>query len=237
MTTLQGVMPGTVAAYNALSDYAASQGITIGVANYGGIRTLSDTTKILQFRQDDYNAAVRAGQIAPDTTLNQFRPIAPFGSSYHNYGAAFDVQIIARPGNMSESQALAILGAFAPSIGLRWGGTFPQSGHPADPPHFEVAVSLAQAKAMYADYINSGGAQPPSSSPFDISSFLPGLTTGDDSDIQAALDAPASDVPADDSGDIALAYGPEQGGGSTGLLVLGLFVAGLLAFAIRRKFQ
>lgn len=232
MSTLQGLMPGTVAAYNALDQYAQSQGISIGVANYGGIRTLSDTTKILQYRLDDYNAAMKAGDIRPDTTLNAFRPIAPFGSSYHNYGAAFDVQIIARPSNLSEAQALAILGRFAPSIGLRWGGTFQNP----DPPHFEVAVTLTQAKAMYTAFVASGdpSAQLPPASAFDLPSFLPGLTSTAEDDTAAAFDVPVSDVAADDSGEAALAMGPDQSG-TPSLLILGLFVAGLLAWAIRRK--
>lgn len=229
MTTLAGVLPETVAGFNALASYASTLGMSIDIANYGGLRTLSDTNTILDYRQNDYNAALSAGQIRPDTTLQEFRPIAPFGSSYHNYGAAFDVVVSARPSSMSYAQALATLGARAPSLGLRWGGMF----NNPDPPHFELAISLAEARAKYQAFVAAGGKV--SSSPFDLTSFLPGLTSGDDADTQAVFDTPAVDSGADESGDVALASGPDQNGAPTSLLVLGFFVAGFLVWAIRRK--
>jgi hypothetical protein len=244
MSDLQGLMPGTVAAYHALAQYGATQGIAFTVANFGGLRTLSDTTKILDYRQQDYDAARQAGTIRPDTTLSEFRPIAPFGSSYHNYGAAFDVWITRTPqgdapNSWTEAPGAAaakrVLGTYAPTIGLRWGGTFSNP----DPPHFEVAVPLSLARTMYQEFLNSGdpSAQRPSSSPFDVSTFLPGLTSTADDDTAAVFDTPASAVVGDDSGDAEIALGPDRNGGSTSLLILGFFVAGLLAWAIRRKLR
>jgi hypothetical protein len=220
-------MPETAAAYDALDRYARSIGISIAVANYGGLRTEADTNRILQYRVDDYADARSRGAIRPDTTLQQFRPIAPFGKSYHNYGAAFDINIVARPSNVTVAQALAKLGAYAPQIGLRWGGTF----HDADTPHFELAVPLATAQSRYR------ASAPTSILPplgFDLSSFLPGLTPASD-EIEATLDVPDVYGPDNESGEIAFTdLPPEQN--TAPLLVLGLFVAGVMAWAIRRKF-
>lgn len=146
MTTLTGTLPALQDAFSQLSDYAAGQGITIGVADFGGYRTQADTTQILQYRQDDYNAAVRAGTIPSTMSLGAFRPIAPFGKSFHDFGAAFDVAIVARPSSLSVAEAEALLGAYAPSIGLRWGGAFSNP----DPDHFELAISLADAADQFA---------------------------------------------------------------------------------------
>lgn len=154
MSSLTGELPETVDAFNALDQYARSQGIAIAIADYGGVRTQADTTQILEYRQNDYNAAVAAGKIPATMTLDQFRPIAPFGSSYHNYGAAFDITIQARPASMTAYDALALLGAYAPAIGLRWGGYFSNP----DTPHFELAISLDDAAQRYASFLADGGA-------------------------------------------------------------------------------
>jgi D-alanyl-D-alanine carboxypeptidase-like protein len=238
MTTLNGALPETVAAFNALSDYAASQGMSVDVANFGGVRTLADTNQILGYRQADYTAALNAGQIRPDTTLQQFRPIAPFGSSFHNYGAAFDVIVSGRPSTLSYDQAVALLGRYAPSIGLRWGGLFRNP----DPPHFELAITLADAQARYKAMLaggGGGGSILDQLSNFDLSSFLPGLTPS--TDTAPTLDTPPApdtiDI-ADESGDIAIASGPPQApGASVPLIALGLVIAGVIAWAIRRKFR
>ena len=234
MSTLAGVLPETVAAFQQLSNYAASQGIGIGIANYGGLRTLSDTNQILQYRLDDFNAAVNAGQIRPDTTLQRFRPIAPFGSSYHNYGAAFDVSIISRPASMTVEQALAVLGRAASSFGLRWGGTFSNP----DTPHFELAIPLADAQRRYQATVGGAGTSVLDNLSFDLSSFLPGLAPASDDDTAAAFDVPATDIDADESGDVAVASGPDQPGNlSAPLLALGFMIAGLVLWAVRRNLR
>jgi hypothetical protein len=230
MATLTGTLPDLRAAYAKLDAYAKSQGIGIAVADFGGVRTLADTTRILKFREDDYRVAVQNGSIAPDTTLNRFRPIAPFGSSYHNYGAAFDVMITSRPATLSYGAALAKLGSYAPSIGLRWGGAFTNP----DPPHFELAITLEQARQKYAA---SGGAASnldASTSSFDFSKFLPSLTP-------AVPDGYATDTgdglaDAGDMGDLTYDDLPPEDDGSAGILITGVIVAGLVLWALRRHF-
>lgn len=224
MTTLNGALPELRAAYDQLDAYARTQGIGIEVADFGGVRTLADTTRILAYRDDDFRAAVNAGAIRPDTTLQAFRPIAPFGSSYHNYGAAFDVRIKSRPSSMTVGQAQAKLGAYAPRIGLRWGGTFRNP----DAPHFELAIPIDEAQRRYRAV--SGSIVPTSA--FDLSSLLPGLTPTSD-DIEATLTVPDVYVAGDDSGVAALDI---EEGPPPSLVMLGLVVAGVVAWALRRKF-
>lgn len=144
MATLVGVLPATQLAYTQLDAYARSMGVSIGVADFGGIRTQADTAQILSYRSTDYNKALSSG-LSPDVSIDRFRPVAPFGQSFHNYGAAFDVAVIARPASMSTADVLARLGAYAPSIGLRWGGTFSNP----DTPHFELAVPITEAQTAY----------------------------------------------------------------------------------------
>lgn len=149
---LQSALPETLAAWDALTALAAAQGITFALNDFGGVRTQADTTLIEQYRQTDFNAAVSSGQIPADTTLQQFRPIAPYGKSYHDYGAAFDIAPVAYPASLGYDGAVNALGALAPQAGLRWGGHFTN----ADPAHFELAITLAAASAKWSNWVASG---------------------------------------------------------------------------------
>lgn len=241
MANLSGTLPETQAAYQNLTAALASRGITARVADYGGVRTLADTNQILQYRTDDYTAAVNAGEINPAvTSLQRFRPISPYGSSYHNYGAAFDLLIIARPAGMTEAQALALAGGMAPAYGLRWGGTFTNP----DTPHFELAIPLATAQAKYAAMTGGKQSAPSALNLPDISAFVPFLTSGDtgSTDDLPSLDTiDLSGASTDDSGEAylepdatanALGIDPQQ----TELIALGILVAGIVAWAVHRRF-
>jgi D-alanyl-D-alanine carboxypeptidase len=89
-------------------------------------------------------------QRSPNATplgVGQWRPIAAFGQSYHNYGAALDLRIVSRPTTLgTDAKALAKLGALATACGLRWGGNFATK---VDPPHFELAVPLSEAQRLW----------------------------------------------------------------------------------------
>jgi hypothetical protein len=158
---LNQALPELQAAWQCLEPIANASGISIDEMNtvsdlgvdVSVVRTQADTALILQTRQNDFNAAVAAGQIPADTTLQAFRPVAAFGKSFHDYGAAVDIAITARPSAMTVDQAYAVLGQAAPSCGLRWGGTFSNP----DPAHFELAMSLAAVEAMWSNYQASGG--------------------------------------------------------------------------------
>lgn len=210
--TLAGALTETQAAYNQLEDLAANHGIAFRIANFGAVRTLADTNQILGYRQADFNAAVRAGTISPDTSLNKFRPIAPFGTSFHNYGAAFDLLILQTPQGTAPDPngdtpapgadaALRLLGSLAPSLGLRWGGRFSNP----DPRHFELAITLDQAKQAYASEVGGGAA----ASDTDLSTleYVGDLATG------------GGDVATSDGGDVA--YDDGTGSQTTALLILG----------------
>lgn len=159
--SLDGVLPELAVAYNGLTAALEQQGIRSSVADYGGVRTESDTTKILQFRLDDYNADVAAGNISPSLTLQEYRPIAEWQHSFHDYGAAFDLAV-KPPAGMTVDHALQLAGGLAPRFGLRWGGTF----HNADADHFELAIPLADARARWA--FMHGAADAGDASAFDL---------------------------------------------------------------------
>lgn len=149
--TLAGTLPALQQAYQRLQQYGATQGITFGIADYGGLRSQADTTRILGYRQQDYAAAVRVNPDTAKVPIDTWRPIAPYGLSYHNFGAAFDVALTAWPAEWTEAQALTVLGSYAPQIGLRWGGRFPADR--VDPAHFELALSLEDAQAEYGAFV------------------------------------------------------------------------------------
>lgn len=169
MTTalLERALPETRAAFDQLGQLAADAGISFAFADkqYAGVRTEADTTAILRARQDDYSAYLRAfKRTHPNgTPLSIFqawdggkpRPIAPWGSSFHDFGAAFDIVPVSWPKGLTYDSAAAKLGALAPQVGLRWGGTWP--GNKVDPRHFELAISLADAKARWEAFTGDQG--------------------------------------------------------------------------------
>jgi hypothetical protein len=166
MISLAYALPELQLAERALRAKASAIRIYYSFADLGQIRTQTDTTNALRYRDQDYAVYVASlGGRAP-VPKETWRPIAQFGSSYHNYGAAFDVTIDTAPAGMSKDAALAALGALAPSVGLRWGGTFPSERR--DPPHFELAITLDEAHRRWAKAGNLpgqlGGAGDPVSS-------------------------------------------------------------------------
>lgn len=189
-------------------------GISIGIAEYGGFRVLEDLETILAYRSSEFEAAVAAGEISAGTDINAWRPIAPYGHSFHNYGAAFDIRVKPGGGNgYTDEQVFSIAGRFAPSLGLRWGGNFPNP----DTDHFELDVSLAQARAMFASEFSSMAATVAG----DVAQF-------DFSGIDA-------DTPADDSGESALELGLEEQQNRVLWIVAGAAVASLLAVWLTRN--
>ncbi len=166
MTTalLAKALPETQQAFNDLANAASDQGIQFVFADgkFAGVRTQADTTEILADRQSDYNAYVAAFKKAHPggTPLSIYdkwdtddagnpaaRPIAPWGSSFHDFGAAFDIIPVSWPDGMNIGDAQNALGAIAPTVGLRWGGDWP--GTKRDPRHFELAISLDDAKSRW----------------------------------------------------------------------------------------
>jgi hypothetical protein len=217
MANLNGVLPELQAAYNALTDAGKRHLITFRVADFGGLRTQADTNRILQYREDDYAAARRAGTISADTTIQRFRPISAFGHSYHNYGAAFDVLITSKPAGLSDLQAKRVLANEATALGLRWGGTFPNP----DTPHFELAIPLEEAARRYAAATGTtvaGG---------DYVAFDEGSGVLDDS---GAVDDPFG------GSDVATWGNLDPGQDTTVMIWAGLAIVAGLIYAVRRRY-
>lgn len=148
-------LPQLIAAEQKLSTAAAVRGITYRIAAYGGVRSQADTTKILAIRDIEYAAYVKAKQAKGETPIpiNDWRRVAPFGNSYHNFGAAFDIEIVTKPAAMTNAQALAALGALAGSCGLKWGHAF------GDDPHFELSGPIGTWKSAWEERGRTPGQQ------------------------------------------------------------------------------
>jgi hypothetical protein len=149
--SIAGALPALVVAHGQLLASAHARGIDFDVANFGGVRTFADTVLIMAYRAADYAAAVASNPAVSEIPINTWRPIAPFGSSFHNFGAAFDVKITQAPSGMSFETALNQLKTLAPSVGLR-------SNVANDPPHFELPMTLEQAKSAWESQGNQPGA-------------------------------------------------------------------------------
>lgn len=143
MTTLLGGLPELKTAEARLRALASARGLVYAFADYGGLRSESDTTKILEYRRVEYAAYRKRMESAGKrpVSIDVYRPINEYGHSWHNYGAAFDVVMI--------RGSIEALGALAEAAGLRWGGHFARK----DTPHFELPITLADARSRFA----SGG--------------------------------------------------------------------------------
>lgn len=146
--SIAGALPQLLAGFNQLKARANAIGIDFDIADYGGVRTYADTVLIMAYRAADYAAAAALNPSILSIPINTWRPIAPFGSSMHNYGAAFDVKITAAPAGMSFGEALQQLKLLAPSAGL-------SSNVPNDPPHFELPISLDEARTQWAAFTSN----------------------------------------------------------------------------------
>lgn len=209
MPTPTGALPQTQQAFDGLTSALAQRGIASRLADFGGTRTQADTDLILGYRQQDYNAShgLPADTVTDVSVLNAYRPIAPYGESFHNYGAAFDLLLgnqasppLMLPSGMTTAGAYQVAATLAPSFGLRWGGYFENP----DIRHFELDMPLSDVRDAYATM--TGGAQlPPSTSAFDLSAFLPGLSPSPGQPLPDLSDLPPLEVigEPDDSGESA----------------------------------
>ncbi len=144
--SLIGALPELTFSLGELQAIAKKEGIEFRVADYGGLRTQSDTTQIMQYRDADWNAAIKKDPgLKTRTTKEKWRPIAQWGTSMHNYGAAFDVLITAYPKGKSGLWALNWLADHAEQVGLVNGRSF------GDPPHFEIPGGLETARRRWKE--------------------------------------------------------------------------------------
>jgi hypothetical protein len=152
--SIVGALPALVYNYGELQAYALSRGIAFQIADYGGLRTRGDTALILKYRDDDWRVWANANPVkAAQTTKEAWRPISPWGKSMHNYGAAFDIEIVSAPAGMSKLAALNVVLDKGEDLGMASGRDF----NNPDPPHLELrfdgtspgATALAAAKAEW----------------------------------------------------------------------------------------
>lgn len=158
MTIRLDALPQMAQLWDELVQTLSAQGIAIDVADWGGYRTAADTAAILNIRQQEYDRYVAAGGTLPITGAwsdGARWPIAPYGRSYHDYGAARDIKVVSAPAGMSGLAVTAAIDEAAESVGLRTGASF------GDPLHVELPITLAEAQAAWAQ---SGGASSSSSS-------------------------------------------------------------------------
>lgn len=136
-----------------LETLARAEGIEFKTADFGGVRTEADTTRILGYRDDEYAAYVtKLKSMYPGRApiaKEKWRRIVPFGKSHHNYGAARDVQPINWPTGKSAQWAhdrLDTIAATDPELkaALRCGDDF------GDEPHFELRIPLEEARRRWA---------------------------------------------------------------------------------------
>lgn len=214
----QGVRDDVVDAFTQLQQLMAGYGVAIGIANYGGFRTPADTSELLAIRQQEYDAAVAGGEISPALSIDDFRPIAPYGHSYHDTGDAFDIRIKpgGLPAGMTADQAFTIAGRFADTIGMRWGGAF----HNADVRHFERPITLAQARA---DYTAATGLAIDTSGAAGATGSSSAMVLGDDE-------------AGDDSGEGAIQFALEQQEATTGWILAGVAIVSALVIILRSRY-
>lgn len=145
---LANALPELITAERELSRLAAERGIRYAIAPFGAVRSESDTTRILGYRETEYRIYAEKERKAGRTPLpiNTWRPIAPFGNSHHNYGAAFDVRPTLWPSDKTFQWAHDQLDAIVQSnrqLGLRIGDYF------NDEPHMELNITLEEARRRW----------------------------------------------------------------------------------------
>jgi hypothetical protein len=155
----------------ALRSAAAAKGIEYDFPDYAGLRTPADTVQLIRWRDEAVTIARRDAEakrkaqggtavqikLAGDVAATRaYYRVSPADASFHGVGSAFDIRIRKVPPGMTTDQAYKALGAIAPSIGLRWGGTF---SAPADPFHFELAKSRDDAAILWKSFLASPDAQ------------------------------------------------------------------------------
>jgi hypothetical protein len=151
MYTLVGEDPALTTALERLAQLAAPD-VEFTTADFGGVRTEADTVKILKYREDEYALYVKAlaakDPAAVPKPINDWRKIAPFGKSLHNWGAARDLKPTKWPTGKSFQWAHDRLDALCESdpelkATLKIGDYF------NDEPHVELRITLEEARHRY----------------------------------------------------------------------------------------
>lgn len=161
---LIGVLKELSDKHTAMEARLLAQNVRFKIAPFGLLRSEGDTARILGYRDADYAKYVaalkKANPNAKPQPKEEWRKIAPFGLSYHNYGGAFDVEITSVDGvEVYRTPTPAALWKSNPNRAA----TLYEKGMAAarhtgiavglarihdDDPHFQLPYSLVEVKKM-----------------------------------------------------------------------------------------
>lgn len=131
---IQKLHPTLQAKATKLVELAEAKGI--GVLITQGLRTW-----------EEQDALYAKGRTAPGAVVTY----AQGGSSYHNFGLAFDIVVLNAVGKAdwdTKNPFWAVCGQIGKDLGLVWGGDW--SAKKRDMPHFELpGLTLAQCRQLY----------------------------------------------------------------------------------------
>lgn len=220
-------LPEMAAKWAALQAAVAPYGITLQVASFGGFRTAADTALILGYRQAEYPGYVaQLARSAPGQAplpITSWRPIAPYGTSYHDFGGAVDAQPIVWPSSMTLANARAVVQQVAPAVGLRV--PLPTT----DPQHLELPYPLATVQTMYALQLANASSQPDVSAvslPSEVAAGnIPGVSLIPGQDLQQLLTPITAPPP-----DVGLPPGPGNPVSTAVVVAVGVGVLGVVFF-------
>jgi hypothetical protein len=121
----------------AFRDAMDAIGMAYSLPDYAGVRTAEQQAQLIQWRDE----AVAQGE--PSYS------VAPVGSTFHEYGAAFDITIT-KPTNPGDGD-YATAAEVGQGVGLRPGYFF----SPPDPFHFELDYPLATVELMFTTHAST----------------------------------------------------------------------------------
>lgn len=172
LAQITNALPELKRAEMMLRGFATQRGIVYELPDYAGLRTQSDTTQLIRWRDEAVTKARKDAEakrktqggtpvqvkLAGDVAANRaFYRVSPYGVGYHGIGGAFDVRITKVPAGMTVEDGYKYLGGFASTCGLTWGGVFKDNPstsikESADPFHFELSLPRVQVENMFRNF-------------------------------------------------------------------------------------
>ena len=159
--TLVGEDPELTEAIERLAVLALPMGVEFTTADFGGVRTEADTVRILKYREDEYALYVKKLALkdpsAVPQPINEWRKIAPFGKSMHNWGCARDLKPTRWPASKTFQWAHDQLDQLC-ETDPKLRGTLKLGDYFNDEPHIELRVTLEEARHRYIARLNAPAA-------------------------------------------------------------------------------